>query len=233
MISTLFSKNSTIKLLLISCLAFSTTTLAAQTQLSSGVKIQAKIWADNWYALYQGEKLIKEDNVAFNTERSFNSDTFIVDAELPSTFSLIAKDYFENDTGLEYIGNYRQQLGDGGLRAEFFDVERELLLAVSNDSWRCKVIHKAPINKDCSNDDNPSQTCKSEIQSEPLAWRSEQFDDSTWSQARIYSAHEVRPHGGYQDIDWQDESKLIWSEDLERDNILLCRFTIDPTTNHP
>jgi hypothetical protein len=188
--------------------------------------IKADIWADNWYALYRGEQLIKEDTVAFKTERSFNADSFTFQTELPATLSVIIKDFYEDDTGLEYIGKLRQQMGDGGFRAQFFDTKTQSLIAASNETWRCKVIHRAPINPECSKDNDPSATCKSEIQGEPSDWKIKDFDDSSWPNALIHSAQNIRPHGGYRDITWQPESQLIWSKDIEVDNILLCRFTI-------
>ncbi len=36
-------------------------------------------------------------------------------AERPFVLGLIAKDFRGNDTGLEYIGTRRQQMGDGGV----------------------------------------------------------------------------------------------------------------------
>ena len=83
--------------------------------------INADVWADNWYALYLGADLIKTDSVPYNTERSFNADSFAFEAARPAQFNLIVKDFKENDSGLEYIGSPRQQIGDGGFSAQFRD----------------------------------------------------------------------------------------------------------------
>ncbi len=94
--------------------------------------IKADVWADNWFALYLDATLIKEDSVPYNTERSFNAESFTFAAELPAQVSVIVKDFKENDSGLEYIGRDRQQIGDGGFSAQFRDAETGKLIAVSD-----------------------------------------------------------------------------------------------------
>lgn len=193
---------------------------------STNMRVKADIWADNWFALYDGEKLIFEDSVKYLTERSFNAESFEFDITLPAELSLIIKDYKEDDTGLEYLGTRRQQIGDGGFIGQFFDADNRLL-AVSDDGWRCIAIHQAPLNKSCERDENPSTSCQSRRIDAPDGWRNAYFDDTNWSNAVIHSANAVRPHGGYTDVRWQAEARLIWTEDLEIDNTILCRFTLD------
>jgi len=188
--------------------------------------IDADVWADNWFALYVADELIKEDSVPYKTERSFNAESFSFEVALPAQLNLVIKDYTEDDTGLEYIGSSRQQIGDGGFMAQFFDAETGELLAVSNDDWRCKAIHQAPLNKSCVRSSNPQSDCESIIVNQPDGWMNVDFDDSEWPNAIVHSAQAVRPHGGFSQISWQPTAKLIWTEDLETDNWLLCRFTI-------
>lgn len=194
---------------------------------SNALEIKADVWADNWFALYQDEQLIKEDSVAFNTERSFNSESFSFTTDLPASFSIVMKDFYENDSGLEYIGSRRQQMGDGGFIAQFFNAQTDELIAVSDDSWQCTSIHQAPLNKQCARDDNPTETCEANISEEPVDWMASNYDYSSWPPATVHSANTVRPHGGYRNVNWVDEAQLIWGEDVEVDNIILCRFTID------
>lgn len=194
---------------------------------SDTVTIKADIWADNWFALYAGDKLIKEDSVAYDTERSFNAESFRFDIALPANLSIILKDFKENDTGLEYIGTSRQQIGDGGAKAQFFDTESDQLVAASGDSWQCITIHQAPIDKNCVHSSNPEQDCQAVIKTEPGDWKSGDFDARDWPNAIIHSLQAVRPRGGYDNISWRPEAKLIWTDDLEFDNTVLCRFTIE------
>lgn len=188
--------------------------------------IDADIWADNWYALYVGEELVKEDSVPFNTERSFNKDSFSFDTSYPIQLNLVIKDFKENDSGLEYIGSNRQQIGDGGFAAQFFDADSGKAIAVSDENWRCIAIHRAPLNKSCERSSNPTSDCQTDISEEPENWNSTDFDDSAWPNAVVHSAQVVRPRRGYDEVDWLDSVKLIWSEDLETDNTILCRATV-------
>jgi len=188
--------------------------------------IEADVWADNWFALYYETTLIKEDSVTYNTERSFNAESFVFTAELPAQINVILKDFKENDTGLEYIGRPRQQMGDGGFSAQFHDAESGELIAVSDETWRCKSIHRAPLNKSCERSDNPLLDCKNEITPEPEGWMSAEFDDSDWPNAIVHSASAVRPHGGYDGIAWVPGAKLLWADDLEIDNTILCRVVL-------
>lgn len=188
--------------------------------------IALDIWADNWFALYLDGELLVEDPVPYNTERSFNAESFAFSVAPPASFSLVIKDFKETDSGLEYIGRSRQQIGDGGFMAQFVDADSGELLAVSNDSWRCMAIHRAPLNRSCVRSDNPEQSCGAEITPEPAGWKRADYDDSDWPQAVVHSAGAVRPHGGFDSIDWQSAAKLIWSADLEIDNTVLCRFTL-------
>ena len=192
--------------------------------------IRADVYADNWYAIYVGEKLVAEDSVAYNTERSFNADSVTFDIELPAQLNFILKDFKENDSGLEYIGTNRQQIGDGGFAAQFFDAGTGKLIAFSNAAWRCLPVHRAPLNKSCVRSLDPESSCELEIVDEPDDWMNADFDDSAWPYAIEHSAEAVRPLGGYRSVDWHSDVKLIWSDDLETDNTVLCRTSI-PATN--
>ena len=188
--------------------------------------IRADVWVDNWFALYAGDELIMEDSVPFNTEQSFNSESFTFETDPSSVLSVLVRDYMEDDTGLEYLGTRRQMLGDGGFIAQFVDAETDRPLAVSDDSWRCLAIHQAPINRNCSRSDNPQADCEVISQPEPDNWRDEDFDDSAWPAAVVRGRQEVRPMGGFNRIEWHAGASLIWTEDLDVDNTLLCRFRL-------
>jgi hypothetical protein len=188
--------------------------------------IRADIWADNWFALYAGDELVIEDSVPYNTERSFNKESLEFDVELPAQLSFVIKDFKENDTGLEYIGTSRQQIGDGGFSAQFFDAAKNELLAVSDSDWRCITIHQAPLNRSCVRSSTPENDCGSQIGEEPEGWKRASFDDSDWPNAVEHTAQDVRPRHGYEEVSWHTETRLIWTDSLETDNTVLCRFTI-------
>jgi hypothetical protein len=200
--------------------------VAGACSVSSADTLRADVWADNWFALYAGDDLIKEDSVPYNTERSFNKESFEFDAELPVSLSFVIKDFKENDTGLEYIGSPRVQIGDGGFSAQFFDAATNKLLAVSSSDWRCITIHQAPLNSSCLRSSNPKSDCQSKIGEEPEGWKNSRFDDSGWPNAVEHTAADVRPRRGYEEISWRSDARLIWTDNLETDNTVLCRFTI-------
>lgn len=190
-------------------------------------EIRADLYGDNWYAIYVDGELVGEDSTPFKTERSFNSDSFTFTTELPAQGAVIMKDYYEDDTGLEYIGTRRQQMGDGGFAGQLINTSTGKLIVGSSPEWQCKVIHQAPLNKECARSSDPSSECKSSISEEPEGWMLAGYDDSDWEPATEHSAQAIRPRRGYNEIKWDADVKLIWGEDLEVDNIVLCRFTIE------
>ncbi len=194
------------------------------------ISVKADIWVDNWFNLSINGQTVLEDSTPFKTERSFNSDSGIFDISVPAIVALEFRDFYETDTGLEYIGSSRQQIGDGGGAAQIINMNTGKTLFVSDESLRCKVIHRAPLDKACQFERNPvlgQGLCHADITPEPEGWMEADFDDSDWHAPTIHSANAVRPRQGYRDIDWDEGVKLIWGQDLEIDNIVLCRAVID------
>jgi len=58
-------------------------------------------------------------------------------------------------------------------------------------------------------------------------WTAPEFDDSMWPQAIVHAASAVRPKDGFDEISWHTAARIIWSDDLERDNVVLCRAVIE------
>ncbi len=191
--------------------------------------IKGEVWADNWFALYLGDQLIVEDSVPITTERSFNAEVFTFKADYPLQLNFVVKDFKANDTGLEYIGTRRQQMGDGGVIAQFTDVETGKVVAVTDADWKSLVIHKAPLDVACAGESDPAAgvgPCTFEALDEPDGWKTGGFDDSAWTPATEHSVQAVRPKHGYDEIEWDPSAKIIWSSDLEKDNTVLIRTTV-------
>ena len=136
------------------------------------------------------------------------------------------KDFKENDSGLEYIGQPNQQMGDGGLIIQVRERSSGALVAVTDATWKCMPIHRAPLNKDCEDSTDPLAECVSEILEEPAGWKAAGFDASAWPAAVVHSAQAVGPKDGYDEITWDPTASLIWGSDLETDNTLLCTVTV-------
>lgn len=187
------------------------------------------VWADNWFEMRVNGQQVAEDSVPITTERSFNAESFSFEVEGPFVIGLVAKDFKENDTGLEYIGSNRQQMGDGGVILQMRDASGETVV-VSNDSWQCHVIHTAPLDKSCESISDPiagQAPCGFEASEEPEGWDQAGFDSSGWSTASVYTEAQVDPKFGYDEITWDDEAQLIWGPDLEQDNTILCRLSVE------
>jgi hypothetical protein len=189
-------------------------------------RFRAEVWADNWFAFSLGEKAVFEDSVSITTERSFNKEVFGFDGDFPLVLNFVVKDYKADDSGLEYIGTSRQQMGDGGFIAQIKDTTTGKYVAVTNSSWKCLVIHRAPLDTGCEKSGQPGRDCTARIDPEPAAWRSPSFDTSEWPAAVEYAAEAVDPKMGYSEVRWSEVSKLIWSSSLKQDNTVLCRVVV-------
>ena len=193
------------------------------------IKVIGEIWVDNWFSLaVNGEQLI-EDSVAYNTERSFNAERVTFPAILPMTLAFEVRDFKENDTGLEYIGSDRQQMGDGGMIAQFRNAATDKMLGATDKTMRCLVVHRAPLDRACADEKDPvagQGVCNFSETAFPDNWTAPDFDDSSWPMAVEHSSGEVSPKDGYDEISWDQSATLVWSEDLVQDNTLLWRMTI-------
>ncbi|MEB8386899.1 PEBP family protein [Rhodobacteraceae bacterium KMM 6894] len=187
------------------------------------------VWVDNWFSMSVDGQQVAEDSVPITTERSFNAESFTFEAERPFVIGLTMKDFKQNDTGLEYIGSRRQQMGDGGAILQVHDANGALV-AVSDSGWQCLVVHKAPLDTACAEESDPvagEGACSFEITEKPVNWDTADFDASDWMAATEHSAREVSPKDGYDQIDWDPSANLIWGPDLQTDNTILCRLTVE------
>ena len=203
-----------------------TSTVAASSQIST---ITAEVWADNWFALYINGELVGEDSVPITTERSFNAETITFTASYPLTIAMITKDFKETDSGLEYIGEPNQQMGDGGFVAQFTDTSTGEIVATTNGDWRGLVIQTAPLNVECEKSADPDTDCQFETLDEPVNWTSSNFDDSSWANATSYLADEVGVKDGYNEIMWDSTAEIIWGPNLNTNNTILWRTRIPQT----
>jgi hypothetical protein len=165
--------------------------------------------------------------VPITVERSFNAETFTFEATYPLTLNFVIRDYIQDDTGLEYIGTPNQQMGDGGFIMQMTDIATGRVVAVSDSTMRCLVVHKAPLNPSCEKALSPSTACQSQVLPEPSGWRAPGFDASSWPAATVYTAAQVGPKEGYTTIRWDPSARLVWTSDLKADNTLLCRLRVE------
>lgn len=216
-------------LLLAACSTDTATDTATGSTAATGttgeVTFVADVWADNWFALYVNGVLVGEDSVPITTERSFNAETITFRASYPLTIAMVTKDYRQDDSGLEYIGTPRQQMGDGGFIAQIRESAGGRVVAVTGSNWRGLVVHRAPIDKACEKASEPIVACRFERVTEPDGWTQPGFDDRSWVPATTYTEQQVGAKDGYGTISWVPGASLIWTSDLQADNTILWRFT--------
>lgn len=210
-------------ILFVLCLLF-TTHISPVNAAGKSIAFTAEVWADNWFALYINGKLVGQDSVPITTERSFNSERITFKATYPLTIGLIGKDFKENDSGLEYIGSNRQQIGDGGVVLQIKETNSGKVIATTSKKWRVLAIQQAPLNSECVTSNDPLRDCKSIEKAVPSNWSKSSYSDTKWRYAREYSESDVGVKDGYSEIQWDSKAKLIWGEDLKADNTLLFRL---------
>ena len=186
----------------------------------------AEVWADNWFSLSVNGVLVGEDSVPITTERSFNAETISFEASYPLTIAVEAKDFKETDSGIEYIGEGNQQMGDGGIIIQVTDTATGEVVATSDGSWSALAVHRAPLNVDCEKSADPDTECQFEIVETPSGWTDAAYDVSAWGSATEWSEADVSPKDGYDEIGWDESAQLIWGSDLEVDNTVLLRTTV-------
>ncbi|MEQ8746316.1 PEBP family protein [Pyruvatibacter sp.] len=214
--------------------------IAGLPAAADDMEFTASVWADNWFAFYVNGELVVEDIVPVTEIRSFNSQTFTFRASYPFDIAVVTKDYVENDSGLEYIGSFFglfyvgefftpfQQIGDGGFIAQIAETRSGDVVATTSSDWRGLVVHQAPLNPDCEKSRQPLVDCKFKVSAEPTGWKDADFDDTGWAAATEYTAEQIGARFGYNDIEWDRSAKLIWSADIETDNIILWRYRVTP-----
>ena len=180
------------------------------------------------------EELLLEDSVSITTEKSFNSESKTFSAKYPLELSFIMKDFKENDTWLEYIWTKKQQMWDGWFIMQITDESSWKVVWFSDSSMKCLVIHTAPLDKSCENDENPiagKWNCLYTSIPEPYGWKNSNYNISSWDNAIEYSESQVSPKDWYDKINWDSSAKLVWWTDLETDNTILCKITIESQSN--
>lgn len=201
-------------------------TVPANAATIKQVTFQAEVWADNWFSLYVNGRKVGDDSVPISQEKSFNSEKIKFTATYPLTVGLMAKDYVENASGLEYIGKSNQQIGDGGIILQIRDLTTNQIVGYTDSSWKSLVIYKAPLNPECFSSKSPLTDCRSSTIKPATNWYSSSFKDSSWTSATEFSKEEVGVKDGFFNIAWSNSSKLIWAKDLKLDNTILFRKVI-------
>ena len=124
-------------------------------------------------------------------------------------------------------------MGNGRFIAQFKDAKTGKLISATNTKWKRLVLHHGPVDETCADEKSPiagEGSCGSVSQEEPEDWKSADFSADQWQDAEIFSAAEVGPKEGYDQVAWDKDAKLIWADDLKKDNAILFRYVIEAST---
>ncbi len=142
------------------------------------------IYCDNQFTLWVNGQKVAADPVEFTPHQAVRI-AFDWNGTSNITYAIQCEDY-ASDSGYEYIGTARPQLGDGALIAEFGDG----LGTVTSANWRVYTATFGPTDASlaagCSAKD--LSKCIVEDLGIPVGWTEPDFDDSKWSFATPYSA---------------------------------------------
>lgn len=210
-----------VRLLLVFCLLIPTSGAAQATTITD---FKLEFWADNWATVYVNGIRVAVDPVPITTTKSFNKVSANFKASYPLTIAVVAKDYVENQSGLEYIGTSNQQIGDAGFILQIKETKTGKLAAATSSAWKSLILFRAPLNPECVTSKNPLVDCNSSTTAAPTGWYGTKFVDSKWASAKEYYAAEVGVKDGYNEVSWGSQAKLIWTGSLTQDNTVLFRF---------
>lgn len=211
-----------------------------------GEVITAYVFADNYFEMYINGVPVGKDNVPFT---QFNSNIVQFKAKKPFTVAMKLVDWEENSgIGSENNQGHAYHPGDGGMVAVFTNANNEII-AKTDDSWKAQTFYTAPIRDlSCATEDGTlrlTSECSTEGLEEdvqdyalhwqlPDNWYAEDFNDSTWSNATVYTNDDIgvdnkSAYTDFVDIfdDTDNDARFIWSTNVILDNEVIVRHTVD------
>ena len=193
-----------------------------------GREITGYVFGDNYFELYVNGTIVARDPIGFVP---FNSSAVRFKVQEPITYAVKLVDWGTHlGVGMEYD---RWNVGDGGFIAAFSDG------SVTGADWKCKAFYISPLDDaSCVKPGPDSSGCPERpscVGTDPANcaalhfpvpedWSKPGFDDSEWMPAATYPASAVtnqRAYRGY--TDKFRNASFIWSNNLDQDNLVLCR----------
>jgi len=183
------TQNNFVAAILIGLTMFVITTAAASSECpgTPGTVI-GTVYCDNKFQLWVNGKEIADDPVAFTPHQAVRV-AFEWDGTSSLTYAILCED-FASESGYEYTGSDRPQLGDGALIAEFNDGFGTVTAA---ENWRVYTVTFGPTDASQQNGCSASNlsACAVEDRGMPQGWSEVDFDDSGWVLATSYSVAEA------------------------------------------
>jgi len=206
----------------------------------------AYIFADNYFELYVNGRLLAVDAVPFTP---FNSSVIRFKVDRPFSVAVLAVDW-EEHLGLGSENNRGQAYhpGDAGFVAVIKD-ESGKTVTITNGTWRAQTFYIAPLqDRSClkvQNQRRDSSACSTKSVQDgrsfsaahwtlPKNWFVENYDDSAWPQASVFTNDTVGVDNkpafmNFTDVfdDPKADAEFIWSSNLVLDNLVLLRKTVE------
>jgi hypothetical protein len=203
-----------------------------------GEVITGFIFADNYFELYVNGHLVGVDSVPFTP---FNSSVVRFRVKLPITYAVRLVDWEENlGLGSENNRGNNYHAGDGGFVASFSDG------TITDSSCKAQTFYIAPIDspskvrivenvRDTSKISMNSLTCREDCLAGhwviPKNWTEEDFDDSSWPSATVYSNDTIGVNNkpaymNFSELFINKKAKFIWSSNVVLDNHVIVRKTV-------
>jgi len=206
-----------------------------------GEVITGYLIADNYFELHVNGKLVGVDAVPFTP---FNSSIVRFKAKRPITYAVKLVDWEEHlGLGTER-GRTPYHAGDAGFLARFSDG------TVTDNSWKAQsfyiaplqspelvveqgYVHATPALKTTYPEALNSFTCEDRCYAvhypQPKDWSAMRFDDSNWPAASEFTlaqmgAERLKAYTNFRDA--FGDAKVIWSNNLVFDNVVLARKTV-------
>lgn len=213
---------------------------------TDGEVITAYIFADNYFEMYINGVPVGKDPIPFT---EFNSNIIQFKVNKPFDIAVLAVDWEENlGTGTELNRNVKAHPGDGGFVAVFKD-ESNQTVAITDGDWKAQNYYTSPISDlSCLSESGSarlSTNCTiqgtdnaSELYGVhwaiPTGWQQQGFDDSQWPAANTFTNDTVgvdnkKSYTNFTDIfdDSNNDAQFIWSANLNLDNKILLRTTVN------
>ena len=204
-----------------------------------GEVITGYIFADNYFELYVNGQLIGVDAVPFTP---FNSSIVKFKVSKPYTLAVKVIDWEENlALGSERNRGTQYHPGDGGFIASFSDG------TVTNGDWQAQTFYTSPVyDLSCLSEEagaRLSDTCQTRGQNDqsgvygvhwdiPEDWATQDFNDSTWPQATLYTEDAIGVDNKRSYMNFIDQfsgagAQFIWSSNVVLDNEVLLRYQVN------
>jgi len=150
--------------------------------------VEGTVYCDNKFTLWVNGEEVATDPVSFTPHQAVRV-SFEWDGLSSLAYAIQCEDY-ASESGYEYVGTNRAQLGDGALIAEFDD---GLDTVTNSETWRVYTATFGPT--DASLEDGCSaenlEACKVETLDVPAGWQQADFDDSDWPFATSFTARQA------------------------------------------